>query len=354
MSVASQLKQILHDAVEAKVAPGISLSYSIESELMNVSVGHSTYETDAPRVSELTIYDVASITKSIPVGLLTSLALQEGKISLTDKVTSSIPELKGRNTHLITVKDLITYTAIWDIPDGLAAISRHALVYQQVLDTIFSAPLRCDPNTKHYYTNTPAIILTILLERIYKQSLDLLASKYIFSPLSIESATFEPGHAPFLVSPTEIDPDGTVVERIVHDETARLAMKSNVFAGNAGLFINATDLGKLCQKIVLRTPDIRSIYTDETMDMWSTNLIPHLETPVSLGWELDRPNFMGRYATSRTFGKTGFTGCLVVLDPDKRRSFSLLMNAQYPKRHKNRDAINQLRTSVANIILGNE
>ena len=58
-------------------------------------------------VSENTIYDVASITKSIPLASLALTLIAEGKLSLIDRATKYLPELQ--NHHDATIEDLLRY-----------------------------------------------------------------------------------------------------------------------------------------------------------------------------------------------------------------------------------------------------
>ncbi len=61
---------------------------------------------------------------------------------------------------------------------------------------------------------------------------------------------------------------------------------------------------------------------------------------------------MGKNRSPKTFGKTGFTGCAVVIDRHKQSGFALLSNYTWPKRKPNRDMINEVRGNVADIVLG--
>ncbi len=50
------------------------------------------------------------------------------------------------------------------------------------------------------------------------------------------------------------------------------------------------------------------------------------------------------------FGKTGFTGCLVLVDIIKQKGMVLLSNYTYPKRKENAQKINQVRRAIADIV----
>jgi len=69
-----------------------------------------------------------------------------------------------------------------------------------------------------------------------------------------------------------------------------------------------------------------------------------------LGWELNQRIYMGTCASTSTFGKTGFTGCVVMVDPEKKVGLVFLSNCVYPYRKKNRDEINKVRSALADIV----
>src|SRR3989344_4259170 len=87
-------------AIAEQVFPGCVLGV-IHGGVREVQAfGSFTYEPNSSSVSEETIYDVASITKSIPTASLALTFIAEAKFSLNEKVRQYIPELK--NDHEAT------------------------------------------------------------------------------------------------------------------------------------------------------------------------------------------------------------------------------------------------------------
>jgi CubicO group peptidase (beta-lactamase class C family) len=261
-----------------------------------------------------------------------------------------LPELKGKYHDLITIEHLLTYTAIWDIPDGLSHYAKNGS--QAVYQTIFESPLIARPGEKYYYTNTPAIVLGMIIEKIYTNTLDSIAQEKLFNPLNMHHATFDATHYPDdTVPPTEKDKHGDV-HNIVHDETARALRQSNITSGHAGLFSPVGDILKYCSMILSngKTDEGKQILSAETIEKFENNYVGSIGESASLGWELNQPRFMGNHSNPKMFGKTGFTGCVVIIDRPKKAAMVILSNAQYPTRHPNRDSINKLRRTIANII----
>ncbi|MDB5178169.1 MAG: beta-lactamase [Patescibacteria group bacterium] len=82
-----------------------------------------------------------------------------------------------------------------------------------------------------------------------------------------------------------------------------------------------------------------------------TNQIARLGESTGLGWELNFAKVMGGAGSDQKFGKTGFTGCLVVIDPKRQAALVHLSNLTWPHRPENRDEINAVRRALADVVL---
>jgi CubicO group peptidase (beta-lactamase class C family) len=82
-----------------------------------------------------------------------------------------------------------------------------------------------------------------------------------------------------------------------------------------------------------------------------TNQIASLNESTGLGWELNAPTIMGTAGSSKRFGKTGFTGSLILADPVRQAAMVHLSNRVWPDRSVGRDAINAVRRELADIVL---
>ncbi|MCA9349857.1 beta-lactamase family protein [Candidatus Saccharibacteria bacterium] len=345
-----QISETLQKAHDLRTTPGAVVGYTKDGVRNIVASGNLTYAVNSPRVGQDTLYDVASITKSIPLSSLVHIAIQEGRLQLDTKAQELVPELKGKYHQLIAINHLLTYTAIWDIPNGLSAYAAQGA--KAVQQAVTELSLVAKPGKKYYYTNTPAVVLSMMIENIYNKPLDIVAQEKLFTPLSMKYTTFDATpYADETVTPTEISENGDV-HKIVHDETARALREQNIVSGNAGLFTTAGDLLNYCSMLLNdgKTMDGKQIFTSKTLKSFETNYIASINESASLGWELNQPNFMGKNANPAMFGKTGFTGCVVMIDRARQTAMVLLTNAQYPKRHPDRGSVNELRRAVADIV----
>lgn len=339
----------LKKAVSEKIFPGAVVGISNRSgDRKIISIGSFTYEDGSPRVADDTIYDLASITKSVPVALLTLLFIERGKLSLDDNVTKYIPEINIKNAEKGLIRHLLIYTyALKKNSDP--NFSYEDSVAKDIFDFHFRREFDFLPGTQYRYGNAPANLLGIILERISGETLYDLAEKMIFLPLGMKCSTFLPLEKD-KIPPTEIVSWRGTIQGVVHDETAFILQREGYRAGCAGLFSNVDDL--LNSLEVIQNNGVfngKRIFGEQTITLMTTNALDDIGQSHSMGWELNQPRFMGRYAHERMIGKTGFTGTCCIADLITGWSLVLLSNRTYPKRD-NHEAFYGLRRDIADII----
>jgi CubicO group peptidase (beta-lactamase class C family) len=196
-----------------------------------------------------------------------------------------------------------------------------------------------------------------------KFSLGVLAKNLFFDPLRMQSSTFDlriDRVDPRRIVPTEIDPwRKREICGEVHDESTHVLQ--NLYGKNrigiAGLFSTVPDLLTFLEMLLnggaLRG---RRYFSEEMVTRMHTNHFPHAvgaEGPGGLGWSLYPQGYMGNYGTPQTFGKTGFTGCMILADRKKELGLVILSNYHYPHRKKDLEPNRQFRADIADSMFGN-
>ncbi len=312
--------------------------------------GRYTYEENAPAVSPDAIYDVASITKSIPTALLALMALDRGNIGVQDKLIEYLPEFRGTHREQIGLWHLLTHTL--DFRFSLSAYKDRSP--EQLRNILYSAEAVNPPGMTFRYCNATSILLGMVVERVWRASLDKCAQTTLFEPLGMTRTWFTvPPEYTRQVVPTEIDPwRGGLVQAKVHDESA-YAMRPEIIAGSAGLFSTARDICNVLHMLVnegaFRGMRLYSPYTVVSMH---TNQFENCSISQGLGWELNQKRYMGERTSECAFGKTGFTGCVCIVDPCKSRAMVMLSNYVHPRRRGEADTINTVRKNIADIVFG--
>lgn len=315
-------------AIERREFPGCVIGVVRQNgELAAFPFGRFTYDSEAPAVAERTVFDLASITKSIPTASLALALIGEGKLSLDAKVTKYIPELA--NDYGATIGDLLRYRVVG--PRGRRMSALPFNTFEEIRTYVFERGFEGPPRIGAY-TNLPAFLLGIILERISGAMLPALAHRYFFEPLGMADTTFFP-HAIDRCAPTEVF-EGQELRGIVHDESARVFALARRAVGHAGLFSTAPDLLKFLEAM------LREKFTDI--------LAGALD---GLGWEVAEA-WMGDRRGPKTFGKTGFTGTSILCDLERGIGLVILSNRTYPRRPADNSAINAFRKDVADLVLG--
>lgn len=314
--------------------------------------GKFTFDDDAQLVQDNTIFDVASITKSIPTSSLALKLIDEGKLRIEDKLINFVPEFRNSDRENVLIKHLLTQTLDYDF-----RLSAHKdKTSEEILDVIFTTEFKSKPGTKFFYTNVTSILLGLAVERVFKESLDRLGEKYFFEPLKMARTTFNPlrKFKKEEIVPTEIQEwRGGLVQGEIHDESAYV-LRQKMAVGSAGVFSTAPDLLNFLEMLLNNGSFAgQKYFSSEIIKQIQTNQLADIGQYAGLGWELNQSRYMGKHCSKKTFGKTGFTGCVCVCDIEKGAGFVILSNYTYPTRKQNAALINKFRSDIADIVFEN-
>jgi len=308
-----------------------------------ISVGTAGLGSDMPfQVDSDTIFDVASVTKTVPVSTLALIALDMDIVTLDTKLIELLPEYSSPQRELITFRHLLTQTLDFDF----AMSGLKDLPSQDVWSRVLSAPLKREPGSHYFYCNATSLLLGASVERIFGGSLDAIAKELIFNPLDMNSTQFRVKSSKRVV-PTEIDNwRGREIRAEIHDESS-WRLNEIMVPGAAGLFTTASDLQKYLKMIISGGAPL---FSDGFLDGAVVNHLPkELNQEAALGFEYNQP-YMGKRRSTRTIGKTGFTGSVIVADYQRKIGFTLLTDFTWPKRKESKEGIVRLRQEIADIV----
>ncbi len=313
------LDALVEGEIAARTFPGCVIGISHGGVRHLYSFGTETYDDDSPMVTSDSLYDLASVTKAVTASLAHQL-IDEGKITLDDPVNAHLPEFGRENAR---IRHLLTYTLGNRVP--LATLSER--MPEAIIEAVCNE--KCDaPGSEFSYSNAPALLMGLVIERVLDTTFAEAAAGRIFTPLGMRGATFTPRGAV---------PSAEGIRDVPHDESARIFARAGKAVGHAGLFASAMDLLPFLE------------YTQQSADdRHTTNHIPDLGV-TALGWELDQA-WMGVKRSPRTFGKTGYTGTSVLIDPDRSLAVVILSNRTYPRRPHDTSEIMRFRRRVHDMI----
>ncbi|MEV0847001.1 serine hydrolase domain-containing protein [Streptomyces sp. NPDC049954] len=269
-------------------------------------------------VTPATPFDLASLTKLF-TAFTTLQQIERGTLGLDAPVADHLPDYPAAAHHGLTVLQLLTHTTglrpelpLYDLPDRAARIE--ALRVEEPV---------AEPGTR-IYSDLNMLILQQLLERVTGRPLDRLIEEGVTRPLGMTATRFGP--APGAAATEDQRRPWAKVDRgplrgVVHDENA---WALGGVAGHAGLFSTARDLGVFCRTLL----GGGSYGTARVLGADHVALMLDL----GLGFEVDRPWFMGELAGPYAAGHTGFTGTSLVVDRATDTFLVLLATTVHPRR----------------------
>lgn len=335
-------------AIEAAIAghrlPGAVLHLERNGAAYEKAYGRLSYEPDAAPVTTSTLFDAASLTKVIATAPSVLLLAEQGKIELDARLSSYFPECANGGKEAITIRHLLTHTS--GLPSGLpakpawhGAAAAHALACAQAVTN--------PPGTLFRYSDINYILLGQLVEKVSGMRVDQFAQRHIFTPLGMRDTGYLPlrRFAAAAIAPTHKSPSdegarglhddmaaGALLQGVVHDPTAR---RMDGVAGSAGMFTTAHDLARYARMLLGEGAlDGVRVLSRESVRLMTTAQSPAgIAALRGMGMDIDSPYAVrprGTVFPVGSYGHTGFTGCIVWIDPNSRTFYVFLSNRVYP------------------------
>ena len=150
----------------------------------------------AEPMTEDTIFDVASLTKSLATAPAVMQLYEQGKVQFDDPVQKYLPDFNTANDPVraaVTVRMLLTHTSgeTGDVelkdPWGLDRIDR-AEGFRRALTT----PLESSPGAGFRYSDINFILLGLLVEKLTGEAEDDYVQQNVFAPLRMTETRYLP------------------------------------------------------------------------------------------------------------------------------------------------------------------
>jgi len=274
-----------------------------DTALLVRGYGRLRWGPHATRVDpSTTMYDLASLTKTLATGLAAMVLYDRGRLDLDAPVYRYLPRWRGGGRELVTVRDLLTHRSrlpagreLWRVAHSPTA-ARHA---------VLATPLELSPGTRFVYSDLGADVLGFVIEAIVHQPLDVFLARHVYGPLGLRRTRFRP-HGRDLTHVAWTDaPFGRVNDR-------NAALLGGV-AGHAGLFASATDVAALAQMMLQG-----GVYHGVRLvsDTAVARFTMRTAGTRALGWDTCAGASCGQYMGPRAYGHTGYTGTSLWVDPE--------------------------------------
>jgi CubicO group peptidase (beta-lactamase class C family) len=339
---AEQLQGLLEDGVKEGVyTAAVALVGSGGELYWQGAAGRVASSPDANPITNESVFDLASLTKSLATALAVMVLQQQGRVSGNAPLGEYLPpEWLPADKARLTLQSLLAHRA------GLPAwrpfyedVLRAPLKARpNLLERLAAAtPLEYPPETATLYSDLGFMLLKAVVEAVAGDDLDTFCRRKIYRPLGLVNLGFRPltdptrSAVPCAATETGLIPYRRIWGE-VHDENAWAA---GGVAGHAGLFGTGEEVFQLMAALH-RAYGGETIwpFTPGAVRLWLTPVAPGART---LGFDVPDPNpekrSCGVFFSHRSVGHLGFTGTSVWLDLNDGKLVVLLTNRVHLGRH---------------------
>lgn len=390
--VLARIDEIALEGIKAKAYPGCQILILKDgAPVYDKCFGTFTYG-DSRKVTSDDIYDIASLTKTTATLLAVMKLYDQGKFGLTDPISKYVPVLQGSPKGRITIEDLLyhqsglpgswpfyreaindsSYTGAFfkarldanhhqqvdrrlyvvdefKYKDEYVSSLRSEEYPLQVAEGVFvnpafpkrilemiasdEIPLR---DRRYRYSCLNFVLLKEMVEQISGMSMDKYLDQEFYAPMGMQHTLYSPlsRFKPEQIVPT-VQKDylrgRKELRGYVHDEIA--AFMGGV-SGNAGLFSNAHDVGKVYQMLA----EMGQYDGKRYLSLETCQLFMNRKSRLSRrGLGFDKPDAApgkgpcADEAPLEVVGHTGFTGTCAWTDAKNGLVFVFLSNRIYPR-----------------------
>jgi len=371
-----KVEEFIGKKIDKGIYPGCQVLIGCQGDVvLNLSLGSKAKSSasQADKVNENTLFNIESITKVMVTLPLTFKLVEEGRITLDDRVVNYIPEFgTNKEKEKVTIRNLLNFTGGIPLDDPVGceeAASKGDL--KKAWNLHYAQKLAYQPGTKVFYSDVSCRILGKLLERVMEKSLSSAAKEWIFDPLRMKNTMFNPQDKENCAATGKSDRGRLLRGELTQD----LEHYLGEVLGSDGLFSTAKDMFVFSQMIlnkgIYQSQRILGEITINKMTEGVTNsgvyespssyLHYILSGPKTWFWEyaFSPHSFFGDLVSKKAIGKMGGAGTFLLIDPEYDLIIVYLTNYGQPERTlEGEEGWNKFQKDInvmglCNIILGN-
>jgi len=183
-----QADEYIRAEMQKRHIPGLTLAVLKEGRaIKQKAYGMANVELGVPATID-TVYQIASNTKTF-TSVAVMLLVEEGKLSLDDKVATLLPGLPA-SWGGVTVKHCLTHTS--GLPDVMVnSVSADVIAEtrDEAIKKLAAIPVVSKPGEKWKYIQTGYMLLGMIIEKVAGVSFDQFLDQRIFKPLGMTSTS---------------------------------------------------------------------------------------------------------------------------------------------------------------------
>ncbi len=270
------------------------------------------------------VFNLGTLTSPVALSSAVMLLIDDGELSLDDKVYYHLNDFIGKGKDNIKIKNLLLHNSgigreidsmniDWNKHDLLIALSNSKLTYKAGKQI-----LRSELNS---------LILQLIVEQIAGKPLDEFLNERLFKPLGMDNT--------FFLSTKKLNADNSIMNKNPFQYGSYLSQTNllnrimNGANGFDGLYSTSDDLSIFAQMILQSGYyDGEQYISATTIKLFTTPQLP--ESYSGLGWDtyLSEVNICNDFLDT-SFGYIADNGSSIWIDPDKKIFIILLTDSKF-------------------------
>ena len=377
-----QIDSIALAGIRQKAYPGCQIIAIKNGEVFyQKNFGRLTYDATSEKVSDQTIYDLASLTKILSTSLALMKLTEQKQFDDHQTLGYYLPEYKDSNKGDLNYKDILTHQAglqaflpLWlrtqdnahqykpgyysstQSADFPTQVAKDLYLVKGYTDTIYKQLVasKLESKGKYLYSDIGYYFSKKIIEQKTGQPLNVYVRETFYKPLNI-GLTYLPleVYPVSQIAPTENDTKfrKQLLRGYVHDQGA--AMLGGV-AGHAGLFGSASDVAVVMQLLLNNgTYGGQKLLDASVIKDYTSSQFPDNRR----GLCFDKPEFdkkkdspVTKECSLQSYGHSGFTGTFAWADPENGLVYVFLSNRVYPDAEDNKLAKLGIRGKIHKVL----
>jgi CubicO group peptidase (beta-lactamase class C family) len=376
----------IHDTIQRHIdAHRISGAVTLVARKGRIAhlAAHGLMDVESKKpMAKDSIFRVWSMSKPV-AGVAILMLMEEGKVRLTDPVSTFIPEFKGMKVAVeqerptgapgsqpvpprfytipakreITIQDLLTHVS--GLGSGPASSAEMPRIARKEGDTLAdyiprlgTTPLDFQPGSRWNYSPAAGFdTLGRVVEVVSGRTFDQFLRERIFQPLGMKETFFHPGEERWPRVVTAYHRGGDTLQKT--ENPNRLASKT-YFSGGGGLMSTAEDYAQFAMMLAeggqLNGKRLLSPKTVELMaSVFVPDTLPGRQPGRAYGLSVQvvsDPIAAGQRVSAGSFGWDGAYGTHFWVDPKEKIVGILMVQTDNPDRQLDRDFENAVMQAI--------
>jgi CubicO group peptidase (beta-lactamase class C family) len=295
------------------------------------------------RVTDKTIYDLASLTKPLATTLAILLLVNENKLALSETLSDIFKSKFADKKGEITIAHLLTHASGFPAHRRYFELLSEIPLYERkkrLHELIINEPLKYSPGEKSIYSDLGFMLLAEIVEKRSDIEFGSFIKEKVFEPMGFTETLF-------------FTPSREVIEKNVFAPTEQCNYRKRVLLGEVS-DENCYAMGGVCGHAGLfGTIGAVLNVTTLILDVWKKRVIHTiLDADIlegflkrqeikgstwALGFDTPSPenSSAGKFISATSVGHLGFTGTSFWIDPVRDLVIVLLTNRVHPSRDNN-------------------